>query len=280
MKLLFQKSLRSGARKISPEKTSAEAVLLSTDLEMTASIVVANDTLVIEKAEWESLRSGSHYVSCGQVVPQLHGAQAYFGVAAALARAFPDDVHANQRALFAECIKAVIQSECYLYQQRGFTDSPAYQADWDASHPNSCRYYSHLERVERRWFGYIGDEPRDGNLFHRHKNIAIWHTDQGALQSTGSFLDSFHELGVQALCEADGRIVALNGGFLRAPDLICFGTKVLLTGFVGRNVREVTRKEMNRCVGGPEGCAHLLDLTQELFADLQKTLKGFDGTGA
>lgn len=278
--MLFQKSLRSSTRSADHGKISAEAVLLSTDAEMVARIVVANDTFVIEKAEWESLRSGSHYLPSAGTASQLIGNQAYFGVAASLARAFPDEKNVAQRTLFSECSKAVIQSECYLYPQRGFADKQAYQADWDVSHPDSCRYYSHLDIVRRRWFGYIGEEPRTGSLFHRHKNVAIWLSDTGMLQSTGSFLDSFHELGIQATCEAEGRIVAMNGSFLRAPDSICFGTAALLASLSGRNIREITRKDMNRSVGGSDGCAHLLDLGQEMLVDLQKVLKLFDGTKA
>lgn len=280
MKVLFQKSLRSSTRNIGNGKIEAEAVLLSTDAEVAARIVVANDTFVIEHAEWESLRSGSHYLHCGDSVAQLTGNQAYFGVAASLARAFPNERNVVQRALFSECIKAVIQSECYCYPQRGFADKQTYQANWDVSHPDSCRYYSHLDLVDRRWFEYIGEEPRTGSLFHRHKNVAIWLSDTGTLQATGSFLDSFHELGIQATCEAEGRIVAMNGSFLRAPDSICFGTVALLASLSGRNIREITRKEMNRSVGGSEGCAHLLDLGQEMLTDLQTMLKLFDGTKA
>ncbi len=269
MRLLFQKCLRSSTRSIRNGKISAEAVLLTTDVELVARIVIAQDTFLIEKAEWESLRSGSHYMPNGDTATQLTGSQAYFGVAASLARAFPDEKQRHQRALFAECIKAVIQSECYLFLHRGYADKKTYQEDWDSSHPNSCRYYSHLDLVERRWFGYIGDETRSRSLFHRNKNVAVWLSDAGDLQTTASFLDSFHELGIQAECTADGQILDFNGCFLRAPDSICFGTTDLLAALPGRNIHGITRKELNRCLGGSEGCSHLLDLGQDLLNELK-----------
>ncbi|MBP2665409.1 MAG: hypothetical protein H6Q76_389 [Firmicutes bacterium] len=277
MKLLFQQSLRSSTRSVGDGRIEAEAVLLSTDAEMVARITVTQDTFLIEKAERESLRSGSLYVSSVGGA-NLIGKPAYFGVAASLTRAFPDAKDAIERSVFAECIKALIQSECYLFRERGFADKQAYQKNWDISHPNSCRYYSHLDLVSRRWFEYIGDEPRKQNLFNRHKSIAIWQSERGTLEGRGTFLDSFHELGIQAQCEADGTIVGFTGSFLRAPDSICFGTAELLTSLSGRNLGEFTRKEMNRCAGGPEGCAHLLDLGQDLLATLQKTAKLFDAT--
>ena len=275
MKLLFQQSLRSSTRSVGGGRIEAEAVLLSTDAEMVARITVTQDTFLIEKAERESLRSGSLYVSSVGGA-NLIGKPAYFGVAASLTRAFPDAKDAIERSVFAECIKALIQSECYLFRERGFADKQAYQKNWDISHPNSCRYYSHLDRVSRRWFEYIGDEPRKQNLFNRHKSIAIWQSERGTLEGRGTFLDSFHELGIQAQCEADGTIVGFTGSFLRAPDSICFGTAEMVTSLAGRNLNEFTRKEMNRCAGGPEGCAHLLDLGQDLLATLQKTAKLFD----
>jgi hypothetical protein len=184
-----------------------------------------------------------------------------------------------QSALFAECVKAVIQSECYLYPQRGFEDTRSYQAHWDISHPNSCRYYSHLDLVARRWFGYIGEEPRTRNLFHRHKNVAVW---QGAdlLQATGSFLDSFHELGIQVQCDSEGRIFVINGGFLRAPDSICFDTTDALARFVGCDLQGMTRKELVQRIGGQEGCVHLLDLVQDVLAGLQEAMNLFDSAKA
>ena len=257
-------------------KIAAEAVLLSTDTEMTARIVAANDTFMIEQAEWESLRSDSHYGPNGGEPTELIGAKAYFGVASSLARAFPGKDAGPQRILFAECIKAVIQSECYLYRQRGFPDKQEYQNDWDATHPNSCRYYSHLDIVARRWFDHIGEEPREGTLFHRHKNIALWRSGLGGLRATASFLDSFHELGIQAECSVNGQVLAFDACFLRAPDSICFGTAALSTIFIGQNIREITRKDLSRQLGGREGCAHLLDLGQGLLIDLQKSINSFD----
>lgn len=39
--------------------------------------------------------------------------------------------------MFAECVKAVLQSETYLYTQRGFASGQEYQDNWDVSHPDS-----------------------------------------------------------------------------------------------------------------------------------------------
>jgi hypothetical protein len=277
MKLLFQRSLRSCTRSIGEGKIMAEAVLLSTDCEIVARLVAAADTFLIEQAEWELLRQGAEYAPCGGAVPVLLGVEAYFGVAAALTRAFPDPDQELAREMFAECVKAVLQSETYLYSQRGFANSQAYQDNWDISHPNSCRYYSHLDTVQSRWFDHIGPRSRTQNLFHRHKNVAVWQTSGNLLQATGSFLDSFHEVGIAAECDLSGKIKTFAATFMRAPDQICFGTAKLVHDLVGQNIRQLTRREINRCAGGAEGCAHLLDIGRDTVAEVHKALKSIDG---
>jgi hypothetical protein len=276
MQLLFQRSLRSGTRVLSPAKISAEAVLLSSDREMVARLVAAADTFIIEHAEWESLRIGADYRSQFSKVPELLGTVAYFGASPALLRAFPGPGQEVQRELMAECVKAVLQSETYLFHNRGFADSQAYQDNWDQVHPNTCRYYSHLDLVGQRWFDHIGSEIRKRDLFQRHKNIAVWQSAANTLKATGSFLDSFHELGVVAECDTKGQIIAFEGSFLRAPDRICFGTAELLGRLVGQNIRSLTHRDMNRCAGGGEGCAHLLDISREALRELQNALKSID----
>lgn len=276
MRLLYQTSLRSGTRNLGDGKIAAEAVLLSTDAEMAARLVVAADSLSIEHAEWESLRSDSHYVSVSESVPSLLGKQAYFGIAPALTQAFPGERRRVPRSLFVECVKAVIQSECYLYRQRGFSGTAEYQAFWDRSHPGSCRYYSHLDRVSRRWFGYIGEEARTGHLFHRNKCVSVWQSASATLQGSGMFQDSFHELGAQAECASDGTIRFLQGNFLRAPDPVCFGTQLLLQSLLPCKLLDLDRKKLQTGLGGPEGCAHLLDLCQDLLLEMQPIFKRFD----
>jgi hypothetical protein len=276
MQLLFQRSLRSNTRISQSDKIVAEAVLLSSDTEMVARLVAAADTFLIEQAKWEILRQGAAYAPQSATVPALLGVEAYFGIAPALLRAFPDKSLDVQRDLFVECIKAILQSETYLYTKRGFIDGQAYQDNWDISHPNSCRYYSHLDIVENRWLDHIGLEPRASNIFHRHKNIAVWQISPEIIQATGSFLDSFHEIGVAIACEKTGRIVSFEGKFLRAPDKLCFGTATLGENLVGKNVRELSRGEMNRCVGGAEGCAHLLDIGRDTVSELHNAMNSFD----
>lgn len=269
MKLVFQRSLCSSTQLVDSGLLLVEAMLLTSATEMTARMTVAKDSFQIQTATWERLREGDDFSPCGMPVPLLQGTEAYFGAAPALARAFPHPDQETQRELFAECVKAVLQSETYIYRDRGFSDAESYQRQWELEHPNSCRYYSHLDLVKQRWFDHIGPAVREKVLFQRQKKVSVWQSETGQIQMTGAFLDSFHELGCLLQAEANGEIRSVSAGFLRAPDSICFGTSALTDYLVGKNFRELTRRDLNRSLGGAEGCVHLLDLGREMLTELK-----------
>ena len=272
MGLLYQKSIRCSVRRMGDGKCVSESVLLASDAEVTARIAFAEENFRICCAEWESLRTGTLYQQ-GQIsVDGLIGTEAYFGVGRVLTKVFPLPEQTGVRALFAECVKGAIQAESYLFKKRGFADFVAYQANWDRTHPNTCCYYSNLDKVERRWHEYIGDAVREKDLFSRHKNIAVWQKENGELQAVGSFLDSFHELGITVEMDKGGRITCFDADFLRAPGRICFGTAQRVQQFVGQSLEQLTRGFIQQSLGGGSGCAHLLDIGQETFGCLGRVI--------
>ena len=272
MGLLYQKNIRCSVRRQGDGQCVSESVLLATDEEVTARIVFTEKDYLICQAEWEALRTGTLYRQGRNSVAGLIGAEAYFGVGGVLARTFPDPEQAGVRSLFAECVKGAIQSESYLYKKRGFPDFGAYQEKWDKTHPNTCCYYSNLDKVERRWIEYIGDAVRETDFFSRHKNVAVWRLENGNLRAVGSFLDSFHELGITVELGEGGVITCFDAGFLRAPGRICFGAAQRVQQFVGKNLQQVTRSVVQQGLGGGDGCAHLLDIGQETFGCLGRMI--------
>ena len=78
-------------------------------------------------------------------------------------------------------------------------------------------------------------------------------------------------------CGATGIIERFDATFLRAPDRICFGTAELVQDLIGKNVKQLSRRDINRCAGGGEGCAHLLDISRDTLAELAKSLNAIDG---
>ena len=78
-------------------------------------------------------------------------------------------------------------------------------------------------------------------------------------------------------CSATGTIERFDATFMRAPDRICFGTAELVQNLIGKNVKQLNRRDINRCAGGGEGCAHLLDISRDTLAELAKSLNAIDG---
>lgn len=273
MELLFQEQTGCNVRWADQTTVKSEVMRLSTSEEMRAQLLVNVDTFHIEKAEWESYRQGTHYKNENRRIQALEGTAAYFGIGPVLARAFPSPNDQSIRSMFAECVKGMIQAETYLYHHRGFADSTAYQKNWDTTHPGTCLYYSNLDSVDRRWFEYIGPEIRTGHLFQRGKSVAVWKDELGGAKVTGSFLDSFHELGLTMDCSPTGSIIACRGNFLRAPGRICFETAAKAASCVGMKLQDTGKTKLAKCLGGAHGCAHLLDLAHDMSAAVVRETK-------
>jgi hypothetical protein len=268
MELLFQDQMSCTVRRLDSGKLQSEAVRLSTLEETVGRLVTDTEKFRIENAEWEEYRRGKSYQTILHAVPELKGVEAYFGIAPALARAFPKGELQPLRALFAECVKGIIQAETYLYTQRGYPDSSVYQDYWDRTHPGTCLYYSNLDKVDRRWFDYVGDATRTTHLFQRMKSVSVWRGTTGGLFATGSFLDSFHELGMMIECSADGKVTASTGNFLRAPGQICFENSAKADSIVGLSLKDAGKSVIGKHFGGGEGCAHMVDITSDMISAL------------
>lgn len=273
MELLFQEQTGCNVRWEDRTRVKSEVMRLSTSEEMRTQLIVNVDTFHIEKAEWESYRQGTDYKNETRRIPALEGAVAYFGIGPVLARAFPSPADQAIRSMFAECVKGIIQAETYLYHRRGYADSTAYQKNWDATHPGTCLYYSNLDKVDRRWFDYVGDEIRTGHLFQRGKSVAVWRDEAGGAKVTGSFLDSFHELGLTMECSPSGLITDCKGNFLRAPGRICFETAAKAASCVGMKLQDTGKSRLAKGFGGGSGCAHILDLAHDMTAAAVREMK-------
>ena len=261
-------------RRLDHGKLQSETVRLSTREEKVGRLITDIERFRIEKAEWEEYRQGQNYQTVLHSVSELNGAEAYFGIAPALARAFPRAELHPIRSIFAECVKGIIQAETYLYIQRGYPDSSVYQDYWDRTHPGTCLYYSNLDKVDRRWFDYVGDAPRTGHLFQRMKSVSVWRKENGGFFATGSFLDSFHELGMMVECSAEGIVTSSTGKFLRAPGQICFENGAKAKSIVGVSIKDAGKSMIGKHFGGGEGCAHMVDITSDMMGALLYEIRG------
>lgn len=236
----------------------ARSQLLSTGWEAVATLTAAVDTFRIAAAKWDISRSPGGTGNGGRDVPALQGVEAYLGAGPALRAALEADGDVAY-ALVAECVKGVIQSETYLFRERGYGDAAALQAFWKKNAAGSCHLYSNLARSTRSWNEYVAGRTWNDNLFSRLKTATVTGCPAGAIDVRGSFCDSFHELMLH-LVVTGGIVTACEGNFLRCPDTVCAETIANLSSLVGRRVADLTKGFVGGCIGGPGGCSHMADL--------------------
>jgi hypothetical protein len=257
MTVLYQSNYFTAVQKNGADVV-ARCQLLSTELEAVAAVTVAADTFRISAARWDICRSRGGARNSGRDIPALLGVEAYLGSGPALRSALKDDGDIAY-SLVAECVKGIIQSETYLYVERGYGNADNLQAFWKKNAVSSCHLYSNIPRITRSWNEYVTVRAWPDNLFCRFKTACVAAGPDGADTVRGSFCDSFHEL-VISLAVDKNAITACEGEFLRAPDPVCPETLDNLAALVGRPLAEITKNFIGERIGGPAGCSHMTDL--------------------
>lgn len=247
---------------------TAKSHLLSTGWEAVAAVSVAPETFRIQSARWDTTRSPGGAGNCGRDVPGLLGVEAYLGAGPALRDVLQADGELAY-TLLAECVKGIIQSETYLFRERGFPDAETYEAFWKKNYAGSCHLYSNIPRISRTWYDHVATRAWTDNLFNRFKTASVTREPGGATIIRGSFSDSFHELAL-TVAVAEDLVTACDGSFLRAPDPVCLETTANLAALAGRPVAELTKRFIGGSVGGPAGCSHMADLLLHMVRTVQE----------
>ncbi|HOV78469.1 MAG TPA: DUF2889 domain-containing protein [Bacillota bacterium] len=272
MEIIFQRNWFSTVRGVHRRDLLAGTYLTGTDVEASGRLLIDRKTFVIKDACWEVYRSPGGKLNGINPVPRLKGVTAYFNAGGELRRSVGNAAGGLAREMLAECVRAVIQAETFVYGDRGYPTAEAYGEYWEKHYLNSCRYYSNLHRVSRKWSDYVGNYCRGENFFNRAKFCSIAKKPDG-LKASGGLSDSFHEMGVSFVLDREGRVTRCTGNFLRAPDPVCFENGAFLERFTGVVLPGCGKKEIAGIVGGPGGCDHLVDL----ISDLGKAVRAAGG---
>jgi len=271
MELIYQKSWFCSVKGIHSGELLAEATVLGTEIEATGRLRVDKTSFEIKDARWEVFRSPGGIFNGSNEAPGLQGATAYFNIGPDLRRAVGDAAGGVAQDLLRECVRGIIQSETFLFRERGFPTLKAYCEHWRKSQTDTCRYQSNLDRVTRWWDEYVSGLKHGLNLFNRSKNCVVYLLADGFVVHSG-FSDSYHELGLSCALDLAGRVKACSGKFLRAPDQVCFECASLPSGLKGLALTACTKKQLAEIVGGTQGCEHLVDLLEELRKTVAYTL--------
>ena len=271
MEHVFQKSWFCSVTTLDDGRLLAETTLIGTDIEALGRLVIERDNFIIREAAWEVNRSPEGALNGGGTIQGLRGVTAYFNSGGDLRREAGDIAGGLVREMLAECVRGIIQAETFLYRERGYPTPEAYGEYWEKSYLNSCRYYSHLHRISRKWPEYVGGYYTAKKLYARFKNCSILRVS-GGYMATGIFNDSFHEMGITVKLNDHGMVLDIQGNFLRAPDPVCFENAARLETLKGTVLSGFNKKDVIKKIGGPCGCDHLADLVYDLVKGLRKAL--------
>lgn len=269
MKATYQSTYSCSAER-NGEEMMVKSVLISTDYEVTARIVVDVKSFKIKHARWDAFRLPTGYIFTGKEIPDLVGIDAYFYSGSQIRQAVGEEMRSIPLELIIECIRGVGQAEAFLIPERGYPILKEFDDYCQTIGKDSCRYYSNLDRIAMSWTEYMGEHStaRNKGLFDRHKNYQVFLKPDGSYLTTAGFTDTFHEILLVTSFTQDGLISECSGDFLRGPDQVCFENVILLPGLIGKNLAAMEKKKLAALVGGPHGCTHLF----EIFWDLGRVM--------
>lgn len=264
LEVLYNSSIFCAVKRVHGGGIMAESTLVSTDIEAAARIRADLKSYKIEAAGWEIYRSPGGVHNGGREVGELKGVEAYFQAGGELRRVLGDDGGGWPRELMAECVRGMIQAETFIHAERGYPTPQSYDDYWKEFYKGSCRYYSNLDRIARDWQDYVGGAARQRGLYNKNKSCIIYLRSDGGYTAIGSFIDSFHEIGVCLYLTPDGIIIDCVGTFLRAPDGVCMENERHLQLLLGKKITGLGKKDVAAIAGGSEGCNHLVDILYDL----------------
>ena len=236
-----------------------EVIYCGTDGEYCARLWLQPQTFLVSRAQWEVKRTFEG--ACDKVtdLPGLCGVELYFNSGTVLREALSPLPEGYALSLFADAVRAAIQAETFLFQERGYSSTAEYDQYWNTNYLNACRYYSHLDRVRTAWYEHVGIDHRSGNIFNRIKSHFLYGTGDG-YRLNGHLNDSFHGVSTDLELAADGATILRAGAtLLRVPDTVCLESAQFLRKLEGRFLNGMGKKEIIQLLGGGEGCVHIYD---------------------
>ncbi|MGI6328799.1 MAG: DUF2889 domain-containing protein [Dethiobacteria bacterium] len=258
MQCIFQRNWHSSVRK-EEQNLLSEVTYCGTDREVCARLIIDPKTFIVEKALWEIYRTPERAGFRALDIPGMVGMEAYFGSGGNLRKALQPLQDSFAGELFAEAVRAIIQAETFLLNERGYTPE-SYEQYWIDFYKDTCCFFSNLDRVTLGWYEYIGYCTRSGSLFNRMKSqILTLHNNSYFL--SGHFNDSFHGIAVGLELEKDTRrIKDARGSFLRAPDPVCKEAAIYMKQLEGKLLTGISKKDIAHLLGASNGCVHMIDL--------------------
>ena len=242
--------------RLNSEKLFSECTILNNKLEITGWIIVNVHNFIIENAAWEAYRSPDGMI--GQFkIPELEGIEAYLHSGEHLKRILGGKGQEIIRELISNCIRGIVQVDCFLLDARGYKSYDEYFKYFSTQHANACYLYSNTDKWDWKGKEY---NPRTNVLFTRLITTNILCDDNGKYYTTSLFSDSHHQLNLHIITNSEGIVTSAEGEYDRGPRELCFENKRHFKKLIGKNIFKMNKKDIASLVGGSEGCDHLVSL--------------------
>ena len=250
----------------------AQAHLLDTCFEASAQISAKKADLEIIEAKWSIQRSPRGQYNGSGIVEGLKGVQGHVNAGPAL-RDATANLGTTPRYLLTDCIAGFVLGELGILKERGFSNIAEVDRHWQKTQPDSCYRFTNIARSTQNWEQYVnGERMWNEFVFNRLKTATIYGDDNGTLEMVGKLNDSYHEISIDLIAKEDV-ITAVDTQFFRYPDTTCPDVINLPQNLVGKNMAELTKKELGLAVGGPCGCPHFVDIMDHIRRTLGQSRK-------
>lgn len=267
---IIKHAARSCTVNLEGNELLCKSALVSTECEAYVHLKV-NLNNIIEKMQWELYRAPFDYVVKSGEIRELAG-ESVFTYSSHLAENYLDPLSKQIiLELISEGVRGVMQTSRFPGKKAQIPPSleelnKRPLADFLTG---TCAFHSLPNRFE------LSQPFREKNytypgisLFHRQKSYSLYAQMDRNLYAAASFADTDHEIVANFTIAPDRIIKDVNGTFLRFPLPICETTKELLKNLQGKNMGEMSKKEIAKFVGGPHGCTHLVELCYDLALEL------------
>ncbi|MDD3852173.1 MAG: DUF2889 domain-containing protein [Syntrophomonadaceae bacterium] len=269
MECLMQRIWQTAILRENEQYLIAETSYLDSRIERKAVMRVEINSLKTVEAWLERLGRPGDMLEKREYIEGLKGVPAYLGSGSQLKKGMQDIQDELERSLFNECVIGIVQAETFLFNERGYSSADEYSKSWEEFYAGSCRYYSHLDKINISWGDYIGPTGRALNLFNRAKSQQLMRDDKGQFIINGSLIDSFHQMSSHLVLDQDMKLISAHGQLLRAPDKVCFEAAVNMNNLIGQSLNGISKKELANLLGAGQGCVHLIDLVYDSVKTLQ-----------
>ncbi len=274
MKVLYNSSIFCTVKRVHQSEILAEASLVATDCEAMSRIRADLITYHVKSADWDIFRSPGDSLNGSGDVGGIIGKEAYFNIGGELRKELGEAAGGVPRELLSECVRGLIQAETFIHAERGYPTLQSYDTYWKEFYKDTCRYYSNLDRINLEWGDYVGGAIRRGNLYNKNKSCTVYLRSDEGYTAAGTFIDSFHEMGVYLSLTPDGVAIECSGNLLRAPDMVCFENMKHIPLLMGKKIPGLSKKEIAALAGGPQGCIHLVDILYDLVRSVDAVFSG------